>query len=160
MIGILRKLDFLRSFFGTDESAARAKERLRIVLIQDQSSISSELLNVLRNEMVGVVSRYVEIDLSHLEMGIERRGGAIALAASIPIVRIRREGRVLVPAENGADAESTGRKPGVAPPETSTRLVAGSAGEGRESAVAVALPPEPPAARQKGDRRQRRGRRH
>lgn len=105
MLGLLKKLDFLRSFLGGDESANRAKERLRIVLIQDQASISSELLEVLRHEMIGVVSRYLEIDSTQLEMGLERKNGTIALAANIPIIRIRKEGRALV-SEAQADQAS------------------------------------------------------
>ncbi len=106
MLGLLRKIDFLKSWFGDEVSAAaRAKERLRIVLIQDQSSISPDLLEVLREEMIGVVSRYLEIDLPHLEMGIERKEESIALAATIPIVRIRQEGRALL-AETATETNS------------------------------------------------------
>jgi len=137
VIGLLRKFDFIRNLFGSDESAARAKERLRIVLIQDQSSISSDLLNKLRHEMIGVVSRYLEIDVPHLEMGIERREGSIALAASIPIVRIRKEGRALI-------AESQD-------PLLRQASLVGKEALGEAAEIAIQT---------KNDRRQRRGRRH
>lgn len=99
---LLKKFSWLKTIFADDESAKQAKERLRLVLIQDQANISPGLMNVLRNEMIGVVSRYMEIDSAHLEMGLERRNDAMALAASIPIVRIRKEGRL---AGDGGTAE-------------------------------------------------------
>lgn len=161
MLRILRKLDFLRSLFGMDKSASHAKERLRIVLIQDQSNISSELLNVLRNEMVGVVSRYLEIDLPHLEMGIERKDGTIALAANIPIVRIRKEARALVPGAVPEPPASTNMAKEA--PSSSSKVQASEAlekknktnnGGAGESSKAAAN------ALSKPDRRQRRGRKH
>lgn len=125
-------LELLRSFFAKekDESAARAKERLRIVLIQDQSSVSPELMERLRTEMVKLVSRYMVIDSKHLEMGIERKNGTIALAASIPIVRIRPEGRVVgreVPAID-SDDEKQPKEEDVSMPEMA--LAPGSSSEG------------------------------
>jgi len=107
MLAILKKFDFFRSFFHFDDAAAKAKERLRIVLIQDQSNVSSELLETLRREMIGVVTRYLDIDLPHLEMGIHRKDGAIALAANIPIVRIRKEGRALIGASEPEKSAET-----------------------------------------------------
>lgn len=148
MTGILKKLDFLRNLFGADPSAARAKERLRIVLIQDQSSISSDLLNVLRHEMIGVVSRYLEIDLPNLEMGIQRREGAIALAASIPIVRIRKEGRALVAPNETTDAAGA--------LESENRANGGNE-DGRPLTGTTAARN---GGESKSERRQRRGRRH
>jgi cell division topological specificity factor len=99
MLDIFRKLNWLSAFFPKEESAKRAKERLRLVLIQDQASISPGLMNLLRDEMIGVVSRYLEIDSAHLELGLERRNNQMALAASIPVLRVRRETGV-VPEDN------------------------------------------------------------
>jgi len=145
MLGLLKRLDFLRTFFGNDPGpaadspASKAKERLRNTLIMDQSSVSSELIGVIREGMIGLVSRYLEIDISHLQVALERRNSAIALAANIPIVRVRKEGRALVPNPS---------------PIVSSREEAGGAVAVMEKPDAEAQAPE------QVERRNRRGRKH
>jgi cell division topological specificity factor len=92
MLEILKRINFWNPF-SSDDSAKKAKDRLRLVLIQDQSSISEGLLGTLRREMIGVISHYLEIDSTRLEFGLERQDGTVALAASIPILRIKPEGK-------------------------------------------------------------------
>jgi cell division topological specificity factor len=102
MIEILKKFNFWK-VFSPDDSAKKAKTRLRAVLIQDQSSISEGLLGTLRREMVGVISRYLEIDPTKLEFGLERQQGVMALAASIPILRIKPEAKFIPAAPLATD---------------------------------------------------------
>lgn len=89
--------DFLSKFEGlwkifrkNDSSGDIARERLRLVLIHDQASISPQLMETLKEEIIGVATRYLEIDEKKLEVGLEKKNGSIALAANIPIIRIRR----------------------------------------------------------------------
>lgn len=96
MLRILSSLGFLSRIFsrmgwGREKSGTIAKERLRLVLIHDQANVSPELLETLRGEIIEVISRYMEIDTEALEMGLEQRNGSVALAANIPIVRLKRE---------------------------------------------------------------------
>lgn len=93
---IFNPMKFLSNVFsqmglGGEKSGSVAKERLRLVLIHDQAKVSPELLETLRGEIIGVISKYMEIDSQSLEMGLEQRNGSVALAANIPIVRLRRE---------------------------------------------------------------------
>ncbi|MDI3280435.1 MAG: cell division topological specificity factor MinE [Bacillota bacterium] len=67
-----------------------AKERLQLVLIHDRTSVTPELLNVLREEIMAVIERYMEIDYQGLEIAVERSTGRrAALVANVPIRRVK-----------------------------------------------------------------------
>ncbi len=85
-------MDFLRRLFGggSNESAKEAKERLRIVLIHDRTDISPQLLENLRMEMIAVLTKYMDIDESKIEMDLDHDERAVALVANIPVLRIKR----------------------------------------------------------------------
>ncbi|MDR1979951.1 MAG: cell division topological specificity factor MinE [Synergistaceae bacterium] len=85
-------MDFFRKFFGGGDtpSAKAAKERLRIVLIHDRTDISPQLLESLRVEMIAVLTKYMDIDESKIEMDLDHDESAVALVANIPVLRIKR----------------------------------------------------------------------
>ena len=85
-------MEFLKKLFGGggSDSAKAAKERLRIVLIHDRTDISPQLLDNLRMEMIGVLTKYMEIDESKIEMDLDHDEQAVALVANIPVLRIKR----------------------------------------------------------------------
>ncbi|NEP62736.1 MAG: cell division topological specificity factor MinE [Symploca sp. SIO2G7] len=82
--------DFLERLFGSRESISRdtAKQRLRLVLAHDRSDISPKNLERLRQEILEVVSRYVELDLDALEFSLESDQRMTALMANLPIRRV------------------------------------------------------------------------
>ena len=69
-----------------------AMERLRLVLVHDRAMISPALLEVLKGEIIEVISRYLEVDEEGMEVRLSTSDRMAALIASIPIRRIRREG--------------------------------------------------------------------
>ncbi len=83
--------DFLERLFGTREPVSRdtAKQRLRLVLAHDRSDITPQNLEKLRQEILEVVSRYVELDLDSLEFSLESDQRMTALMANLPIRRVR-----------------------------------------------------------------------
>jgi len=87
-------VDFLKKFFGggSRDSARTARDRLRIVLIHDRTDISPQLLENLRMEMITVLTRYMDIDTSKIELDLDRDDQAVALVANIPVLRIKRGG--------------------------------------------------------------------
>ena len=68
-------------------SASTAKERLQLVLAHDRSDLSPELLDQMRREILEVVARYVEIDLSEGDVSLETEDRVTALVANLPIRR-------------------------------------------------------------------------
>ncbi|MBQ9904900.1 MAG: cell division topological specificity factor MinE [Synergistaceae bacterium] len=88
-------MGFLKRFFGSgnDGSGQKAKDRLKIVLIHDRTDISPQLLDNLRDEIVGVLAKYMDIDMKKIEIDLDHDEEAVALVANIPILKIKR-GRV------------------------------------------------------------------
>ena len=85
-------MGFLTKFFGggNEGSGQKAKDRLKIVLIHDRTDISPQLLDNLRDEMVDVLAKYMDIDTRKIEIALEHDDNAVALVANIPILRIKR----------------------------------------------------------------------
>lgn len=89
MLEFLTKFEFLNKIFKRGESRSSAKERLQLVLIHDRASITPKIMESLKEDLISVISRYLEIDVSELEIGLEQKEGSIALAANIPIKKVR-----------------------------------------------------------------------
>ena len=70
-------------------SAETAKQRLQLVLAHDRSDLNPELLQRMRQEILEVVSRYVEIDVDEGEVTLETEDRVTALVANLPIKRAR-----------------------------------------------------------------------
>jgi cell division topological specificity factor len=85
-------LDFLARILGRESLGSKnvAKERLRLVLVHDRSDISPQLLQHLKNDIVGVISKYMEIDEDELEVNLERSDKQVALVANIPVKKVKR----------------------------------------------------------------------
>ncbi len=83
-------MSFLDKIFSKKKSQSVAKERLQLVLINDRSDISPEVLERLREDLISVISSYMEIDTEHIEMDFDREGKKVALVANIPVTNIRR----------------------------------------------------------------------
>lgn len=76
-------------FSKKNSSKELAKDRLRLILIHDRCSVSPEILDEIRKDIMDVISKYVEIDEQELDIKMttaeEIEGNAPALVASIPI---------------------------------------------------------------------------
>lgn len=66
-----------------------AKERLRVVLEYDRARISASLLQTLKGEIIGAISRHIEIDRDGVEVKVTQRDGRNRLVADIPILGTR-----------------------------------------------------------------------
>lgn len=70
-----------------DNSRAKAANRLKLVLMHDRTQLSPQTMESMRDELVTVISKYVEIDQRALELTLESESNTIALVANIPILR-------------------------------------------------------------------------
>lgn len=90
--------------FGKNEkekSKSTAKERLHLVLAQDRAHISADFLEMMKQEIIEVIKKYVDIDEDAIDVRMTNKPGedgivgAPALYANIPIVTIKNEARKL-----------------------------------------------------------------
>lgn len=84
-------LDFITRLFGQQkQSRETAKERLRLVLIHDRASISPSVMGELKEELIAVISRYMEIDEDAIEINLSDVEDSVALVANIPVKNLKR----------------------------------------------------------------------
>lgn len=82
-------------FFRKKSSGNVAKDRLKLVLVSDRANCSPEIMEQMKNDIITVISKYVEIDVDGLDIKItqtesEGNNGAVpALFANIPIKDLR-----------------------------------------------------------------------
>jgi cell division topological specificity factor len=73
------------SFFTRKKSASSAKERLQLVLVHDRTDLTPGQLEALKDDLLKVISKYIEIDPDAVQIGLERDGREQKLVADIPI---------------------------------------------------------------------------
>ena len=88
----------LSLFKQTESKEENAKEvacnRLRVVLMQDRTNLTPELLQRMRRELVELLSKYVEMDKDALELNFDQEGDQMALMLSIPVIRAKDEAEI------------------------------------------------------------------
>ncbi len=78
--------NFISRIFSKEPSSAdEAKERLRLVLINDRTDLSSDALESLKDDLLDVLSRYIIIDVKSMRIDITQDGRQQRLIADIPI---------------------------------------------------------------------------
>jgi cell division topological specificity factor len=79
---------------GTPQSAGDvAKQRLQLLLVQDRVQLEPEQMNALKRDLLAVLSKYVEIDESALEIELQQlpETRKMALVSNIPVKRVLAE---------------------------------------------------------------------
>jgi len=80
---------------NSKEEGSNSKEdacnRLKLVLMHDRSKLPPATLEKMRDELVKVISKYVEIDKETLDLNLASEGNSIALVASIPVLRHKKQ---------------------------------------------------------------------
>ncbi|MDD6597806.1 cell division topological specificity factor MinE [Anaerovibrio sp.] len=82
-------LNSLLSIFKREKSGKVAKKRLQMVLIQDRASVSPEVMEKLRDDIIKVISKYMVINQSDMEISLENVEDSVALVANIPVQNMR-----------------------------------------------------------------------
>lgn len=81
-------MGFLDRLFGKQEASSSvvAKERLQLVLVHDRINISPSVLDQMKDDLITVISRYVEIDPDGVQVTFTQSKRASRLTADIPVV--------------------------------------------------------------------------
>lgn len=77
-------LNFLKRIFDDKSSRKQANDRLRVVLTHDRTGASTQLMEALKEEILQVISRHVEIE-GKPDVRIIREGRRSALDINIPL---------------------------------------------------------------------------
>jgi len=64
-----------------------AKERLKVALVQDRIKVNPELLELIKAELLAVISRRLDIDEQHVQLTMAREERWDKLQANVPIKR-------------------------------------------------------------------------
>lgn len=74
-----------------------AKERLHLVLMQDRANVSADFLELMKQEIIDVIKKYIVVDESSIDVRLTNQSnddgttGAPSLYANIPIVNIKND---------------------------------------------------------------------
>ena len=82
-----------------ENSKDAAKERLHLVLMQDRANVSVDFLELMKQEIIDVIKKYIEVDEQEIDVRLTNKenedgtNGAPALYANIPILNIKNDAR-------------------------------------------------------------------
>lgn len=83
----------------SSNSKDAAKERLHLVLMQDRANVSADFLELMKQEIIEVIKKYIEVDENAIDVRLTNKenddgtNGAPALYANIPIINIKNDAR-------------------------------------------------------------------
>ena len=97
-------MNFFKKLNKKDEKVVNnsrdaAKERLHLVLMQDRANVSADFLELMKQEIIEVIKKYIDVDESAIDVRLTNKensdgtNGAPALYANIPILNIKNEAR-------------------------------------------------------------------
>ncbi len=79
--------DFIGRLTGRKrKSAYQAKERLQLVLIHDRTNLSSTVIETMKDEIIEVISRHIEIEPDTVSIQLNKDGREQRLIADIPVL--------------------------------------------------------------------------
>ena len=81
--------------FRKKSSSNVAKDRLKLLLVSDRANCSPEIMEMIKNDIINVIAKYMEIDCEGLDIQITQtesdgsNGNVPALIANIPIKEVK-----------------------------------------------------------------------
>ena len=81
------------------KSKDAAKERLHLVLMQDRANISADFLALMKQEIIEVIKKYIDVDENAIDVRLTNKSnedgttGAPVLYANIPVMSVKEEAK-------------------------------------------------------------------
>lgn len=89
-------MDIFKLFSRKEEKSKNvAKERLKLVLVHDRADLSPKFLDMIKGDIIRVISQYADIDEEGLDIKLTRMKRDVdsttisALVANIPILKVK-----------------------------------------------------------------------
>ena len=89
-------MDFFKLFTKKQEKSKNvAKERLKLVLVHDRSDLSPRFLEMIKTDIIKVISQYAEIDEAEIDIKMTKmkkennESPVSALVENIPIMKVK-----------------------------------------------------------------------
>lgn len=98
------------------KSKDAAKERLHLVLMQDRANISADFLALMKQEIIEVIKKYIDVDENAIDVRLTNKSnddgttGAPVLYANIPIMSVKEEAKEEVRKEKKEQAKNKDEK--------------------------------------------------
>jgi cell division topological specificity factor len=83
-------LAILRRFLGDRASGKIARQRMQFVLMHDRVDITPDIMEAVKNDIIKVLSRYMEIDNRSIKVDLEQGKDFMALISNVQIKRVYR----------------------------------------------------------------------
>lgn len=86
-------MGFFKSLNSKQTPKQVAKDRLKLILIHDRGEIAPDIIEKIREEILGVISKYIDIQIDDVEISVnknvEEGDNSSALVANIPIKNLK-----------------------------------------------------------------------
>ena len=79
-------IEVIKRIFGRKCSSQVAKDRLKILLISDRVNCSEEVMELIKNDITKVISKYMQIDTNHMDIQIQTRSAKNGKGSKEPIL--------------------------------------------------------------------------
>jgi cell division topological specificity factor len=80
-------MSWLKRLRRSHEPSSRdmAKQRLQLVLVHDRSQISPGMIDIIKDEIIAVISKHIEIDTDGVQVAFTQGDHENRLVADIPL---------------------------------------------------------------------------